>query len=83
MRLQILGMGCQKCAVLSERVEQAARELGIDYELQKVTDAEQIARFGVMSTPALAVDGVVHFTGRVPTVSALREILWSVATPRV
>ena len=77
VKLRILGMGCQKCQVLTERAEQAARELGLDYRLEKVTDIEEIARLGVLSTPALVVDEVVQFAGRVPTVSALKELLAS------
>lgn len=73
--LQILGMGCQKCKVLAERTEQAARELGLDYRLDKITDIEQIARFGIMSTPALAVDGQVRLQGHVPTAHQLKDLL--------
>lgn len=73
--LQVLGMGCPKCGALAERTEQAARELGLDYRIDKITDAEQIARFGVMSTPALAVDGRVRLQGHVPTVLQLKDLL--------
>ena len=73
--LQVLGMGCQKCKVLADRAEQAARELGLDYQLEKITDIEQIARFGIMSTPALAVDGQVRLQGHVATVHALKDLL--------
>jgi small redox-active disulfide protein 2 len=73
--LQILGMGCQKCKVLAERTDQAARELGLDYQVVKVTDLEQISRFGIMSTPALAIDGRVCVQGRVPGVDALKDLL--------
>jgi len=73
--LQILGMGCRKCKVLADRTEQAARELGLDYQLEKITDIEQIARFGILSTPALAVDGQVRLQGHVPTVHALKDLL--------
>lgn len=73
--LRVLGMGCQKCQVLSERTEQAARELGLDYRLDKITEIEDIAHYGVMSTPALVVDEMVQFAGRVPTVAALKELL--------
>lgn len=73
--LQVLGMGCQKCKVLAERTEQAARELGLDCQIEKVTDIEQIARFGIMSTPALAIDGQVRIQGHVPTVHALKDLL--------
>jgi small redox-active disulfide protein 2 len=68
-------MGCQKCGVLAERVDQAARELGLDYQLEKVTDIERIATFGIMSTPALAVDGQVRLQGHVPTTQQLKDLL--------
>jgi small redox-active disulfide protein 2 len=78
--LQILGMGCQKCKALAERTEQAARELGLEYRVEKVTDFERIARFRIMSTPALVVDGALQFAGRVPTVGAIKELLTAKAT---
>ncbi len=73
--LQVLGMGCPKCGTLVERTEQAARELGLDCRVDKITDVEQIARFGIMSTPALVVDGQVRLQGHVPTVHQLKDLL--------
>lgn len=73
--LQILGMGCPRCKVLAERTEQAARELGLDCQVEKVTDIERISRFGIMSVPALVVDGELKMVGRVPSVEALKELL--------
>jgi len=73
--LEILGMGCAKCKVLAERTEQAARELGLEYRLEKVTDIERIAALRIMSTPALVVDGTLQFAGHVPTIGALKELL--------
>jgi small redox-active disulfide protein 2 len=58
-KLQILGTGCPKCKTLAANTEAAARELGLEYEMVKVTDINEIMKFGVMMTPALAVDGVV------------------------
>ena len=75
--IQILGTGCPKCRLLTEHAEQAARALGMEYTLEKVTDINAIIAFGVMTTPALAVDGTVKVAGRVPTVDALKEILAS------
>lgn len=77
VKLQILGTGCSRCQTLTERTEAAAKEAGLEYELEKVTDLEQIFAFGVMATPALAIDGKVEVAGQVPTVSRLREILAS------
>jgi len=74
-RIQVLGSGCQKCKVLAERVEQAARELGIECEIEKVTDINAIISAGIMSTPALAVNGTIKFSGHVPGVDRIKEML--------
>ena len=73
-KIQILGTGCQKCNLLAETAVKAAEESGIEYELEKVTDINQITSFGVMMTPALAVDGDVKIVGKVPSVEELTEI---------
>jgi len=75
MKLQILGTGCPKCKTLAERVEQAAKELGLDYEMVKVTDINEIMNFGVMMTPGLAVDGVVKLAGKIPNIEELKKML--------
>lgn len=64
-KVQILGPGCAKCKTLLEHTEAAAKALGISIELEKVTDLATIMRFGVMTTPALVVDGKVVSSGRV------------------
>jgi len=74
-KLQILGTGCPKCKKLAEATEEAAKNLGIDYKLDKVTDLAAIMSFGVMMTPALAVDGEVKVSGKIPSVDELRKIL--------
>ena len=74
-KLQILGTGCPKCKKLAENAEAAAKALGIDYELQKVTDINEIMKFGVMITPALAVDGQVKVAGKVPEPEAIKDLL--------
>jgi small redox-active disulfide protein 2 len=74
-KLQILGTGCPKCRKLTEFAEQAARELGIEYELTKVTDINDIIAFGVMSTPALVVDGKVALAGRTATPEEIKKLL--------
>lgn len=74
-KLQILGIGCPKCQKLTERTEQAAKELGIDYEIVKVTDLKGIMSFGVMMTPALAVDGVVKVAGHIPSVEEIKKMI--------
>lgn len=74
-RIQVLGPGCQKCHVLAERVTQAVRELGIECEIEKVSDINRIIAFGIMSTPALAVDGTIRASGHVPSVEKIKELL--------
>ena len=75
--LQILGTGCPKCKKLAENTEEAAKLLGIPYRLEKVTEITEIMAFGVMSTPALAVDGAVKVSGKVPTTEEIQRILVS------
>jgi len=75
MKLQILGTGCAKCKALTQATEQAAQALGLPYELEKVTDLNQIMSFGVMMTPALVVDGKVKVSGKVPNVNELKSLL--------
>jgi small redox-active disulfide protein 2 len=74
-KIQILGTGCAKCENLAKAATAAADELGIDYELEKVTDLLKFADFGVMVTPAMVVDGKVVVTGKVPGPEQLRELL--------
>jgi small redox-active disulfide protein 2 len=74
-KLQILGTGCAKCHKLAEQTEAAAKALGIEYELEKVTNLNDIMAFGVMITPALAVDGEVKVSGKVPSVEEVKGLL--------
>lgn len=74
-KIQILGTGCSKCKKLAENTETAAKELGIEYQIEKVTDISEIMKFGVMLTPALAIDGQVKVSGKVPTVQNIKEML--------
>jgi small redox-active disulfide protein 2 len=74
-KIQILGTGCPKCRQLAENAEAAAEALGIEYELVKVTDINAIISFGVMMTPALAVDGQVKLAGKVPSVEEAKKLL--------
>jgi small redox-active disulfide protein 2 len=74
-KIQILGTGCPKCHKLAENAKQAADQLGIDYEMVKVTDIKEIAAFGVMLTPAMAVDGEVKLVGKVPDPEELKKFL--------
>lgn len=74
-KIQILGTGCRKCALLAETAENAAKSLGITYSLEKVTNLDEITAFGVMFTPAMVVDGVVKVAGRVPSLEETRRLL--------
>lgn len=75
MKIQILGTGCPKCQKLAEQTENAAKELGLDYEIEKVTDINEIMAYGVMMTPAMAVDGDVKVSGKIPTIEELQGYL--------
>ncbi len=66
-KVQVLGTGCPKCQQTAENAKAAAQSLGIEIELQKVDKPMQIAKLGVLFTPALAVDGEVKVSGRVPS----------------
>ena len=74
MKIQILGSGCAKCRALTAVAEQAARDLGLAYELEKITDVKRFADFGVVFTPALAVDGVVKVCGKVPSLDEAKKL---------
>ena len=74
-KLQILGTGCPKCQKLTALTEKAAQELGVDYEIEKVKDINEIMSYGVMVTPALAVNGEVRLAGKVPSVEEIKNIL--------
>lgn len=74
-KIQILGTGCKKCNDLAESAKKAAESMGIEYELEKVNDIQKIMEFGVMTTPALAVDGEVKVAGKVPSVDDIKKYL--------
>jgi len=79
MKIQILGTGCAKCNALTLATEQAAQALGLPYELEKITDLRRIMSFGVMTTPALVVDGKVKVAGKIPNLNELKTMLQPVA----
>jgi small redox-active disulfide protein 2 len=74
-KIQILGTGCPKCKQLAACAEQAAKELGLEYELEKVTEINDIMKMGVMVTPALAIDGVVKSAGKVVSPEDIKTML--------
>ncbi len=74
-QLLVLGTGCSRCSKLYEVAEQAAKEAGVPYEMNKVTDLKQIMALGVMATPALVIDGNLKVAGRVPSVEEIKRML--------
>jgi len=74
-KLQILGTGCAKCKKLAANTEAAAQELALDYELVKVTDINEIMKFGVLMTPALAVNGQVKIVGKAPSAEEIKSYI--------
>ncbi len=75
MKVQILGTGCPKCRKVAEVAEKAVAELGVEAEVVKITDINEIMNFGVMMTPALAIDGDVKVSGKIPRVEQVKEWL--------
>ena len=73
--VKVLGPGCPKCKELMKRTQAAVQELGLNCQVEKVTDIQQITSYGVMITPALVVDGQVKVSGKVPSLDDLRKIL--------
>lgn len=74
-KIQILGTGCPKCKRLKENVGSVARELGLEGDIEQVSDIMEIMKFGVMGTPALAVDGKVVSVGKVLSVEEIKGFL--------
>ena len=66
MKVQILGSGCAKCKTLEERVRQLVAKHQLPVEVEKVTDIQEMVKFGIMMTPGLVVDGVVKSVGSIP-----------------
>lgn len=79
--LRILGTGCPRCRALAQNVETAARQLGLAFQIQWVTDVEKILEYEVYMTPALVVDDRVAVVGVVPGVEELKEVLSALGDP--
>ncbi|MBU2676991.1 MAG: TM0996/MTH895 family glutaredoxin-like protein [Gammaproteobacteria bacterium] len=75
MKLEIYGSGCTKCKLLAEHAEKAARDLGVDYTIEKVTDMNAIIDAGVLRTPALAINGSVVVEGAVPSAEKIKGFI--------
>jgi len=75
MLIQVLGTGCAKCTTLAAQVAEAAKTAGIDHTLEKVTDINKIVAMGVITTPALVIDGKLRCSGNVPSMEQLIAML--------
>jgi small redox-active disulfide protein 2 len=73
--VQVLGPGCARCRQLKENADQAVQESGIEAEVEKIEDINVITGFGVMATPALAIDGQVKVVGKVSTPDEIKQLL--------
>lgn len=74
-KIQILGTGCPKCKKLAENAEAAVKDLGGEFDIEKVTEINEIMRFGVMMTPAFAIDGQVRAVGKVLSTEEIKKML--------
>jgi small redox-active disulfide protein 2 len=75
MKIEILGTGCPKCKSLEANAKKAVAETGTKTEIVKVTDITKIIEYGVMSTPALVIDGKIKATGRIPNTEEIKKWL--------
>ncbi|MCX6122306.1 MAG: thioredoxin family protein [Ignavibacteriales bacterium] len=75
MNIKVLGPGCMNCKTLEKRTIEALQELKMDAAVEKVTDYQQIASYGIMRTPGLVIDEKVATSGFVPTVEKIKELL--------
>jgi small redox-active disulfide protein 2 len=75
MKIEILGTGCAKCHKLEDQVREIVKEAGVSAEITKVEDIKKIMTYGVMTTPALVIDGKVKAAGKIPSVEEIKKIL--------
>jgi len=75
MKIEVLGPGCPKCMSLEQNVKKALKELSTQADVEKVTDLQQIIQRGIMSTPALMIDGKLVFQGKNPSVAQLKQMI--------
>ncbi|HUT11839.1 MAG TPA: thioredoxin family protein [Thermoguttaceae bacterium] len=73
--IQVLGPGCAKCEKLKHNAEVAVAQSGVEATVEKITDINVITGFGVMMTPALAIDGEVKLVGKVPSPEEIAKLL--------
>lgn len=79
VRIQVLGTGCPKCKQLMENVEKAVGEMGIEAEVEKVDKIAEIIKFGIMTTPGLAIEGKVKSAGKVLSSEDIKKLLTPVS----
>ncbi|MBN1298227.1 MAG: TM0996/MTH895 family glutaredoxin-like protein [Actinobacteria bacterium] len=75
MKIQILGIGCPKCKQTEANAREAIKNLGIDAEIEKITDINKITDFGIIATPGLGVNGDIKFSGKIPTIAEIEQAL--------
>jgi small redox-active disulfide protein 2 len=75
VKIQILGTGCSRCKTLASNAEKAVKELGLQAEVEKVTDIQDILKFQILMTPGLVIDGQVKAAGRVPSTDEIKQLL--------
>ena len=75
MQIKVLGTGCARCKSLEKLTRQAAEELNLDAEIEKVEDIQKIMEYGILHTPGLVIDGNVVLSGQVPKINELKDIL--------
>jgi small redox-active disulfide protein 2 len=75
MKIQVLGSGCPTCHKLLELTQRAVEELGLNEEVQYITDVSKIVEMGVMSSPVLAVDGKPIMVGFIPDIEKVKSLL--------
>ena len=75
MKIEILGMGCATCNKLEDTVRLAIKEMGIDAEIDHVKDIKKIMSYGVMTTPALVIDGEVKVAGKIPSLTDIKQMI--------
>jgi len=75
MKIEILGTGCVKCHKLDELVRATVKETGVDAEVSKVEDIKKIMGYGVMTTPALVIDGKVKVAGKIPSIEEIKQFI--------
>ena len=73
MKIEILGTGCAKCKKVNDNVQKAVDDLGLDIQVEKVEDINQILDYGVMMTPGLVIDGEVKIAGKIPNINQIKQ----------